>query len=205
MGFDPVLIETVGVGQDEVEIAGAADTTVVVVAPGMGDEVQVIKAGVIEIADVFVVNKADRDGADRAVADLEALQSFQPDRQMTSGHHGPALSAADTVESPAHGAWTPPIVRTVATAGKGVDDLVAVIGGHAAHLRATGRMDERRRSRDRDLLLSIVRDRAFSVALSRLGPPEALDGILDAIEQRQADPYGAAEEILVAAGLGPLK
>ncbi len=122
-GKDFVAIETVGVGQDEVEIARTADVSVVVLVPGMGDEVQALKAGVMEIADVFVVNKADRDGADRAVAEIESLLGLHAYKD---------------------GEWRPPIVRTQATTGQGVDDLIDDITRFRSH---TARIDSRRRER----------------------------------------------------------
>ncbi len=120
-GCDIVLVETVGVGQAEVEIASLADTTLLVVAPGFGDGIQAAKAGIIEIADIFVVNKADRDGADQVVRDLRYMQSL-------GGRHSDA------------GAWRPPIVKTVAARGEGVDDVIAAIEKHRSW------MDERRRA-----------------------------------------------------------
>ncbi|HZG93421.1 MAG TPA: methylmalonyl Co-A mutase-associated GTPase MeaB, partial [Mycobacteriales bacterium] len=118
-GCDVVLIETVGVGQAEVEVASLADTTIVLVAPGMGDAIQAAKAGILEVADVFVVNKADRDGADNAVRDL---------RNMLSYGDGP------------HGRWTPPIVKTVASRSEGIDDVVAALDGHHAWLTSSGEL-----------------------------------------------------------------
>ncbi len=114
-GFDVVLVETVGVGQDEVDIVKAAETTVVVLVPGLGDDIQAIKAGILEIADVFVVNKADREGADRTAAEIATMLDFTPDR-----------------------AWRPPIVRTVAPRGEGVREAIDAIASHGEFLRATG-------------------------------------------------------------------
>src|SRR6266849_5435953 len=123
-GRDLVLVETVGVGQAEVEVAGATDTTLVVVAPGWGDAVQVAKAGILEIADVFVVNKADKEGADDAVRDLNLMLRMGP-----------------------RGDWAPPVVRTSAVTDQGVDELMAAVDDHRAHLESTGAMEERRRHR----------------------------------------------------------
>ena len=126
-GCDVVLVETVGVGQAEVEIASLADTTLVLLAPGMGDGIQAAKAGILEIADIFVVNKADRDGADQVVRDLRYMQSL-------GGRHSAA------------GAWRPPIVKTVArTRGEGIDDVVAAIDKHRGWLDAHGELERRRR------------------------------------------------------------
>src|SRR4029077_17086837 len=132
---DWVLIETVGVGQVEVEVAGAADTTVVVVNPGWGDAVQAAKAGLLGIADVFVVNKADRPGAEDARRDLEHM-----------------LELASIPDD----AWRPPVVLAVAASGDGTDDVVAAIDGHRAWLCADGRLEHKRSLRVRDELLAIV-------------------------------------------------
>ena len=141
-GFDTVLIETVGVGQSEVEVAAAADTTLVLLAPGMGDAVQAAKAGILEIGDVFVVNKADREGADSAVRELRNM--------IALGDH------------PARG-WKPPVVRTVASTAEGVGHLVTAIDEHGAWLRESGEGHVRRLRRARDeveaLTLAIVRRR----------------------------------------------
>ena len=133
-GFDIVLIETVGVGQSEVEIAAAADTTVVLLAPGMGDGIQAAKAGILEIGDVFVVNKADREGAQTTAREL---------RQMI------ALAGES-----AYDAWVPPVVTAVASTGAGIDDVVASIDGHHAWALANGALHERRVQRAREEVLS---------------------------------------------------
>jgi LAO/AO transport system ATPase len=127
-GCDVVLVETVGVGQAEVEIASLADTTVVLLAPGMGDGIQAAKAGILEIADVFVVNKADRDGADQVARDLRYMQSL-------GGRHSDA------------GAWRPPVLKTVASRGEGIDDVLAAIAKHADWMRRHGELERRRRAR----------------------------------------------------------
>src|SRR5215831_16261388 len=132
-GFDPVIIETVGVGQDEVDIVRAADTTAVVLVPGLGDDIQAIKAGILEIADVFVVNKAEREGADRAVAELAMMLDL-------AGHPD----------------WRPPIVKTSATTGAGVPETVAALEAHGAHLAASGEGGRRRAARARARLLALL-------------------------------------------------
>src|SRR3954462_5620219 len=126
-GCEVALIETVGVGQAEVEVASLADTTLVLVAPGMGDAIQAAKAGILEIADVFVVNKADRDGADATVRDLRYTLSLVEGRRPEE--------------------WQPPIVKTVASRGEGIDDLMAALDKHQAWLEQSGRLDARRRVR----------------------------------------------------------
>ena len=134
-GCDVILVETVGVGQSEVEIAGLADTTMVLLAPGMGDGIQAAKAGILEIGDVYVVNKADRDGADQVRRDLRSM-----------------LALAERPE----GAWRPPIVKTVAARGEGVDEVVAALDRHLAWLESSGELAERRTRRARDEIEAIA-------------------------------------------------
>ena len=167
-----IIIETVGVGQVEVEIAGAADTTVVVVNPGWGDGVQANKAGLMEIADLFVVNKADRDGVAETIRDLEMMLDLS-----------------------AHSDWRPKIVPTVATRGEGIDELWEAIGEHRAFQEAGGRLDRRREARLRDELRSIVVTRLeeqASVACSG----ERFEALLDAVARRELDPHTAAAELI---------
>ena len=167
-----IVIETVGVGQVEVEIAGHADTTVVVVNPGWGDSVQAAKAGLLEIADVFVVNKADRPGVAETQSDLAGMLE---------------LSSRRT--------WQPPIVRTVATTGEGVDELFEAIVAHRAHLEATGDADARRRARLREELRGLVAAEMLDRA-STLSSGPRFETIVDEVTRRVRDPYAAAEELL---------
>jgi LAO/AO transport system kinase len=172
-GKDTIIIETVGVGQDEVDIVRTADVSIVTLVPGTGDDVQALKAGIMEIADIFVVNKADRDGADRTVASVEALL---------------ALQAFDA------DAWRPPIVRTVATTGDGVAELVATIERFRAHTRAT--LGSRRRARAEFRLREILARRFLErVETEVLGPGE-FGEYLERIARRELDPYSAAADIM---------
>ncbi len=177
-GFDTVLIETVGVGQAEVEIASLADTTVLVLAPGLGDGIQAAKAGILEVADVYVVNKADRDGADQVVRDLRYMQSL-------GGRHSDA------------GAWRPPIVRTVASRDEGVVDLLAALAKHEDWMRGCGELQRRRRARAaaeiESLALGEVRLRFAAVHGSA-----ALTAAADRVVNGATDPYTAAEELVAA-------
>ncbi len=172
-GFDVVLVETVGVGQSEVEVAGLADTTMVLLAPGMGDGIQAAKAGILEVGDLYVVNKADRDGADRLRRDLRS---------------GLALTerAAD--------AWQPPILATVAQTGQGVDDVVEGLEQHRAWLEETGQLAARRARRAR------AEVEAVAVAALRarweLGDHSALDRLAEAVAAGEQDPYAAADALL---------
>ena len=171
-GFEVVMVETVGVGQAEVEVAGLADTTLVVLAPGFGDAVQVAKAGILEVADVFVVNKADKDGADQVARDL---------RQML--HLGEARP------------WSVPVVKTVAERRQGVDELVERIDAHRAHLEEGGELAERRRRRAasevEELALADLR-----AELGELGRGEALDKLAELVATGELGPYAAADQLL---------
>jgi LAO/AO transport system kinase len=167
-----IIIETVGVGQVEVEVAGAADTTVVVVNPRWGDGVQANKAGLLEIADVLVVNKADRDGAADTVRDLEVMLELAGQRD-----------------------WRPPIVKTVATEGGGLDDLWRAILDHRAHLEADGRLERRRDERLRDELRAIVHERLRAGAEERCHG-EQFDRLVEQVAARELDPYAAADQLL---------
>jgi LAO/AO transport system kinase len=167
-----VLVETVGVGQVEVEIAGEADTTVVVVNPGWGDSVQANKAGLLEMADVFVINKADRGGAEETARDLEQMLD---------------LSAPSD--------WRPPIVKTAGASGEGVDDLWSAVNDHRAHLEKEGRLEKRRSDRVLNELGSIVHARLEQLAWGGVSD-ERLAGLRDDLVARRTDPYSAAEEVL---------
>jgi LAO/AO transport system kinase len=175
MGKEIILVETVGVGQDEVDIAGLAHTVVLVVVPGMGDDVQAIKAGILEIADIFCINKADRDGADRTEREL---------RSMLELRH--AVSSAEVGET----SWEPPIVRTVALDGRGTEDLVTAIETHASFLARTGQRAERDVLRARTEFLAILRERLVASALDRMERQRGkLDDIAARIARREADPW----------------
>ena len=175
-GADLIVIETVGVGQAEVEVATAADTTLVVVAPGWGDAIQASKAGILEIADVFVVNKADREGAGEAVRDLEAML-----------HLGPELE------------WPPPVVKTSAQSHEGIDDLWDAIDSHRKHLESSGRLEERRRRRllgeVEDMVAVRLRDRIDA----RLQEGD-LEALADDLVSRRIDPYGAVDMLMEKLG-----
>jgi LAO/AO transport system kinase len=169
-----IIVETVGVGQVEVEIAGQADTTVVVVNPGWGDAVQAAKAGLLEVADIFVVNKADRPGVDDAVRDLQGMLEMAGERD-----------------------WDVPIVRTVATTGDGIDDLWQALRDHRAFLERTGRVADRRAARVRDELRSIVAERLL-VQASDACRGDAFDALVCDVVARRRDPYDAADAVLAA-------
>jgi LAO/AO transport system kinase len=173
-GMPWILVETVGVGQVEVEIAGAADTTIVVVNPGWGDGVQANKAGLMEIADLFVVNKADRDGVAETVRDLELMLDLGGARE-----------------------WRPRIVRTVATRGEGVEELWAAIGEHRAFQERSGQLARRREDRLRDELRAIVLLRLREQLEASLNGDQ-FEKLVAQVVARELDPYAAAEELLGA-------
>jgi len=170
-GWPWILVETVGVGQVEVEVAAAADTTVVVVNPGWGDAVQANKAGLLEIADVFVINKADRPGAAETRRDLERM-----------------------LDLTAQPGWRPPIVATTATSGEGVDELWIAITGHRAHLEVTDQLEARRTARVGDELTRILGALLHERALAAAG--DRLDELSAEVATRALDPWTAAERLL---------
>jgi LAO/AO transport system kinase len=199
MGKDVVLVETVGVGQDEVEVASLAHTVVVVTVPGLGDDVQAIKAGVLEIADVFAVNKADREGADRTVRDLQIMLELRRTVAPRSpvdhdAHH--RFQGEGEAPPPGPGDWEPPIVRTVAVKDEGIDDLVAAIERHRAQLEATGQRRAREAARARAAFVAVLRERLLAGALDRLEAEMGrLDAVAERIAAREADPYALADEL----------
>jgi LAO/AO transport system kinase len=201
MGKQVILVETVGVGQDEIEVASLAHTVVVVAVPGMGDDVQAIKAGVLEIADIFCVNKADREGADRTVRDLQGMLEVRriihtapPDHDQQHRPQGPSTEPAAANEPDA--AWEPPIVRSVAVTGEGIAELGAALQRHMGWLEASGEKRVREVARARAGFIALLRERLLAGALGRL---EAELGRLDAvaarIADREADPYALASEL----------
>jgi LAO/AO transport system kinase len=198
MGKDVVLVETVGVGQDEIEIAEFAHTVIVVAVPGMGDDVQAIKAGVLEIADVFAVNKADREGADRTVRDLQGMLELRRVTQRPPPDHDAHHVVTGEAAPPAAETqgWEPPVVKTVAATGEGIDELTAALDRHRVHLDASGERARRDVARARAGFVAILRERLLAGALARLEAEQGrLDEVAARIAARQADPYLLAEEL----------
>lgn len=173
-GFDVVLIETVGVGQSEVEVAAMADTTLVLLAPGMGDGIQAAKAGILEIGDIFVINKADRDGAAQTRRELRSM-----------------VAQAPRVE----GAWKPPIQLTVASKGEGVAELVGLIVKHHAHLSADGGLERRRAHRARTEVEAIAVGK-IRARLGDLKGHRGLDDVAASVARGETDPFSAADALL---------
>jgi LAO/AO transport system kinase len=199
-GADVILVETVGVGQDELEITKTAHTTLVVMAPGMGDDVQAIKAGILECADVFAVNKADRDGADGTVRDLELMIALGGEVAKSGahsrGHAGATLDLAKQEVTHAEGAWVPLIVRTVASRAEGIAALVDRLQKHRAWLEGTEAGAARRVTRLREAMRVHLREALLEMAETSLGP--AIDGAVQAVGRHEQDPYSAAEELVAA-------
>ncbi|HET8668370.1 MAG TPA: methylmalonyl Co-A mutase-associated GTPase MeaB, partial [Terriglobales bacterium] len=177
-GRDLILIETVGVGQDEVDIVRLADITVVILVPGMGDDVQTIKAGIMEIADVFVINKSDRDGAERVEREIRAMQSL-----ATRSDH-----------------WTPPIIKTVASEGRGIAELAAAISKYYAYLQQNGLGQKKKVENWRERLLEMLRDSLMERVLrEHLADGTAVRYAAEIAEHKR-DPYSLIEQIV--SGLG---
>ena len=175
-GCDVVLIETVGVGQSEVEIAALADTTVILLAPGLGDGVQAAKAGLLEVGDIYVVNKADRDGADQVVRDLRGMIRLAERRP---------------------GDWRQPIVMTVGSRGEGVDELLAEIDRHRAWLDGSGELDRRRHRRVREEIEAIAMT-ALRERFSQVHGDTRLDTLAKKVLAGELDPYSAADDVIAA-------
>ena len=173
-GCEVIIVETVGVGQSEVEIAAMADTTLVLLAPGMGDAIQAAKAGILEIGDLYVINKADRDGADQVRRELRSM-----------------LALAQRSE----GSWTPEIVKTIASKGEGIDDVVAAIERHRVHLAGSGELEARRLRRARDEIEAIAVT-ALREQWRGVHENAALDELAAAVVAGKSDPYAAADLLL---------
>jgi len=175
LGMEIVIIETVGVGQDEVDIVKAAHTTCVVMVPGLGDDIQAIKAGILEIGDIFVVNKADRDGADRTARELATMLEFR---------------------SAPEGSWNPQVLKTEAQRGTGIEELVGEILLHRDYLVSSGTIDHFLRERNERHFMDILRDSLFKRALDYMATDTTLDRIVTGMGDRTIDPYSAAEQVL---------
>jgi LAO/AO transport system kinase len=176
-GCEVILVETVGVGQSEVEVAGLADTTIVLLAPGMGDGIQAAKAGILEIGDVFVVNKADRDGADATVRDIRHM-----------------ISLGDRTEP---GLWRPPVIKTVAQQGQGIDEVIEAIEKHRSWMEESGALRERRIRRAGDEIESIALQ-ALRAKMGDLRHGNGVDELAAAVVDGTTDPYAAADQVVDA-------
>jgi LAO/AO transport system kinase len=174
MGMEVIILETVGVGQDEVDIANSAHTTILVTVPGMGDDIQAIKAGLMEIGDIFVVNKADREGAGKTVRELRFMLQMSSERHTESG-------------------WVPPILETVAMEDRGVDDLMDQIALHREYLHMSGSQEvkQKEKIRIKSQIIELLKDKLLSTFFEKLGGDEKLEISVDDIIQKKVDPYTA--------------
>jgi LAO/AO transport system kinase len=173
-GFDYVIVETVGVGQDEVEVIRTVQSNLVVLVPGMGDDIQAIKAGIMEIGDIFAVNKADRPGADKTVTEVTMMMSL--------------------VEE--HGEWVPPIVKTVASRSEGIPELDEAIGRHFDYLRSSGELDRRNRDRVRIRIETRIKERFLDRLVRGTMSPDQYLQLLDDVLRKRSNPHDAAESLL---------
>ena len=181
VGYDMIFIETVGTGQAEVDVVGAGDTVVIVLVQGLGDAVQAMKAGIMEIGEAFVVNKADHGDADRTVAEITMLLQLNPDR----------------------GDWRPPVVKTVATSAQGTDDALAAIEAHRRFLVANGLLERRRRDRRRAEILRVVESKARDRALDLIRRGGRLDELAERVYRGELDPSTAADKLLTESAQSP--
>jgi LAO/AO transport system kinase len=202
MGKDVIVVETVGVGQDEIDIAQMAHTTLLVTVPGMGDDIQAIKAGILEVADVFIVNKADLDGADRTVRELRQMLELRhalrrPVVEHDRQHRLKTRAAGKPAEAPPPSdEWEPPILKVIAARDQGLEPVMEAVASHRAFLERTGQRAERERARARMQFLALLRNRLLQSALDRLEAEKGrLDEVALSIARREADPYALAETL----------
>ncbi len=201
--FDRILIETVGVGQSELDVARSADSTVLVLVPESGDGIQTLKSGIMEIGDIFVVNKADRPGADRLRQEIEVTLGIRAGNAFrhVKAHHGPRTGQPASADPHATVGWSHPVLATIAMKGEGIEELLAALDGHHVELERTGELGERRRQRlfertrevvDRSTRQWIwqetgaeplIRDRLDDLALGRISPYEVASEVLEALKQ----------------------
>jgi LAO/AO transport system kinase len=192
-GYEIIIIETVGAGQSEVDVARLAHTTVVVEAPGLGDEIQAIKAGILEIADVLVINKADRPGVENTERALRSTLELAHPTKRAFRHHGQTMSiSAQTTDSTI---WIPPINKTVATEGKGIAELAESIANHAAHLHQSGDWATRDRARLGSEMEALLREALMDRFLENI-PQENYEEMIEKVVNRNISPYEAVKFLL---------
>ncbi len=202
-GKDKIIIETVGAGQNEIDIVRTADSVAVLVPPGSGDDIQTLKAGILEIADIFVVNKADRDGADRTVQELREMVHLGEESGITGGgHHGVDATSGGDDWGEADGGdgsgdgWTPPIVETIATSGTGVDEFIDQLATHRAHLVDSGALAEKVRTRYAEEIRTLLREDVHAMLEAELAERGGIDDLAEAVRQGETDPYSLATDVL---------
>lgn len=174
-GMDLIIIETVGVGQSEVDIVKSADTTLVVLVPGLGDDIQAIKAGILEIGDVFAINKADRDGCDRLNVEIEMMLDLDSKKVD----------------------WRPPIQRTIASKDEGVDELAELLDEHFEYLKESGELDVRREQRIRNEVLTMIQEEIGRFVRENVTETEGFDNMIVGIKNRETDPYTVVDDIMI--------
>ncbi|MEJ7760570.1 MAG: methylmalonyl Co-A mutase-associated GTPase MeaB [Gemmatimonadaceae bacterium] len=206
-GFDRIIIETVGVGQSELDVARTADTTVVVLVPESGDSIQTLKAGVMEIADIFVVNKADRPGADRLRNDVELMLGLRKGaaHPKVPAHHGVDLKRLErtplrATEATDNARWTPPVLSSIAAKGEGITAIVESLDRHFRYLENTGALRERRRERLSERVIEVADRRMRRRLWDTPGARGWLKGRVDELEAGSVTPYAVADDLLAAYG-----
>ncbi|SDJ35961.1 LAO/AO transport system kinase [Halovenus aranensis] len=201
-GKDKIIIETVGAGQNEIDIVKTADTVMVLVPPGSGDDVQMLKAGILEIGDIFVVNKADLDGANRTVQELREMLDYSDGAILqSSGHHGAgSMEGTDglQIEAESEG-WDPEIIETIAQRGEGVDEVLDTLDSHATYLDDSGERERQARTRYAEEIRTLVREDVNDLMAEELDHRGGMDAYLDDVVTRETDPYTVADELV-----GPL-
>jgi LAO/AO transport system kinase len=207
-GKDKIIVETVGAGQNEIDVVKTADTVAVLVPPGSGDDVQMLKAGILEIADCFVVNKADLEGADRTVQQLrEMLEVGRDVGPAPTGHHGPEASAGDaTADADGEGGdegdgagesgWRPPIIETVATRGEGLEAFMDALAAHREHIEASGQLADLERTRYAEEIRTLLREDLGDLLAEEIERRGGLDRYVEQVRDRETDPYAVADEVL---------
>jgi len=174
------MVETVGVGQDEVDVVKTADTTMVVTVPGLGDDIQAIKAGILEIADIFVVNKGDKPEADKTIRELEMMIEM---------------------DAPREDGWKPPILKVSAIKGEGIKELMDALKKHRIFLEASGRFESYRRDRVAHIFENLLRDKLFQMAMAKLKGNGTYDKLIDEMFSKRENPYSVVEKIHCQCGL----
>ena len=208
-GFARVILETVGVGQTELDIAGTADTSVVVLVPESGDSIQAMKAGLMEIADVFVINKADRPGADKLAQEIEVMLHMRlGDMPVSAGHHGVSLKTVQKhareglrAHAQEEGGWAIPVIRTVAQTGEGLDELLRTLDGHRVYLEESGELSRRRQRRLAERVRAVVERRLQRLVWESGRGDEILEAALPTLEAGSESPYAVAERIVGELGV----
>jgi LAO/AO transport system kinase len=211
-GKDVILVETVGAGQNEVDVVRTADTVVVLVQPGSGDDVQMLKAGILEIGDVFVVNKADMAGADKTVSELEEMIHMRddPTAKLNTGHHAQPTVADSAADGEANGAdadesaaapedapsWTPAVVETVATTGEGVEELIETLADHDDYLDESGERRQKARTRAAEEIRTLLRNDTADLLERELDRHGGIESLAASVVDRETDPYSVADRVV---------